>query len=179
MNMNYFLINAAILATGGSITVIVFWLLVRTELQNYLKVARDQQTGNGKKEQNELLNLRLQAYERMVIFIERLDPSNLFIRLYEPGMMAKTLHTHILQEIRSEYQHNTTQQLYVNSETWNIISKLKEDTIAMINNAAASLAAETSGAELSKKVLEHLAGIKENPYELTREFIRKDIHRLF
>lgn len=69
--------------------------------------------------------------------------------------------------------------MYVSSENWRIMSKLKEDTLAMINNAVAGLPADASGVDLSRIVLEHMAGIKENPYDLTLELIKRDIHQLF
>jgi hypothetical protein len=92
---------------------------------------------------------------------------------------AYGLQSHILEEIRSEYQHNVSQQLYLNAASWNVLRKLKEDTIAMINNAVGGLPAEASGKDLSRKVLEHMAGIPENPYDLTLELIKQDIHQLF
>lgn len=179
MSINYFFINAAILATGGTVTVTVLWLLVKSELPKYLKVNNITAAEPGKKEMTELFRLRLQAYERMIVFVERLNPSNLFIRLYQPGTSAKALQALILNEIRAEYEHNTAQQLYINSVSWTVLCKLKEDTIAMMNNAVAGLPADATGAELSRKVLEHMSSITENPYDLTLEFIKKDIHQLF
>lgn len=72
-----------------------------------------------------------------------------------------------------------SQQLYVNAEIWEIVRKLKEDTVMMVNNAKQSLPEDASGVELSKLILQHLAGINENPYDLTQALIKKDIHRLF
>ena len=85
----------------------------------------------------------------------------------------------ILNEIKSEYQHNITQQLYVDSVTCNVVKKLKDDTVAMINHAVKELPANSNGIELSKAVLQHMATIKENPYDLTIELIKKDIQKLF
>lgn len=175
MNIIYFIGHAAILATGGAITVSVLWFLVRNDLKQYL----ENRPAAGNTEQNNLLSLRLQAHERLIVFTDRINPSNLFIRLHQPGIAAKTLQAHILNEIRSEYQHNVAQQLYIASVSWKVISKLKEDTIAMINNATAGLPADATATDLSRKVLEHMAGIKENPYEMTLEFLKKDIHKLF
>ncbi|PIG95609.1 hypothetical protein CS542_10575 [Pedobacter sp. IW39] len=59
--------------------------------------------------------------------------------------LCKELQAVILTEIRTEYQHNVTQQLYVSSANWNVLRKLKEDTISMFNNAVAGLPADASG----------------------------------
>ena len=176
MNLEYFITHAAILAVGGTITFAVAYYFVKNDTQRYFNLKSFEARHA---ERAHLLPLRLQAHERLIVFIERLNPPNLFLRLYQQGISAAVLQSLILTEIRSEYQHNVTQQLYVNSESWNVIRKLKDDTIAMVNNATSGLPAEASGAELSKKVLQHMAEITDNPYDLTQELIKRDIHQLF
>lgn len=176
MNISYFLTLVAALAIGGSITVAFAWYLIRNEVQKYFSLKSFEAR---KEERIHLLPLRLQAHERMIVFIERINPANLLVRLHQQGISAKELQAVILTEIRTEYQHNVTQQLYVSPANWNILRKLKEDTIAMFNNAVAGLPADASGIDLSRKVLEHMAAIAENPYDLSLELIQKDIHQLF
>lgn len=176
MNISYFLTLVAVLAIGGSITVAFAWYLIRNEVQKYFSLKSFEAR---KEERIHLLPLRLQAHERMIVFIERINPANLLVRLHQQGISAKELQAVILTEIRTEYQHNVTQQLYVSSANWNVLRKLKEDTIAMFNNAVAGLPADASGIDLSRKVLEHMAAIAENPYDLSLELIQKDIHQLF
>jgi len=176
MNLQYFLTQVAVFASGGIITVLFAWYLIRNDVQKYFSLKSFE---TRKEERSHLLPLRLQAHERMIVFVERLNPANLFIRLHQQGISAKELQSVILSEIRSEYQHNVTQQLYVGAASWNVICKLKEDTIAMLNNAVAGLPADASGVDLSRKVLEHMAVIADNPYYLTLELIQKDIHQLF
>lgn len=176
MNIPYFLTLVAVLAIGGSITVAFTWYLIRNEVQKYFHLKSFEAR---KEERSHLLPLRLQAHERMIVFIERINPANLFVRLHQQGISAKELQAIILNEIRTEYQHNVTQQLYVNPVSWNVLRKLKEDTTAMLNNAVAGLPADASGIDLSRKVLEHMAAISENPYDLSLELIQKDIHQLF
>lgn len=176
MNIPYFLTLVAVLAIGGSITVAFAWYLIRNEVHKYFNLKSFEAR---KEERIHLLPLRLQAYERMIVFIERINPANLLVRLHQQGISAKDLQAVILNEIRTEYQHNVTQQLYVNPAGWNVLRKLKEDTIAMLNNAVVGLPVDASGIDLSRKVLEHMATIAENPYDLSLELIQKDIHQLF
>lgn len=172
----YILAQLVIWPVSGIIIIIGGWCFIRGDIR---KFTSHQPIEAVKEENGQLLSLRLQAHERMIVFVDRLNPSNLFLRLYQQGISAYELQTLILHEIRSEYQHNVSQQLYVNSTSWNVLRKLKEDTIAMVNNAVGGLPAEASGKDLSRKVLEHMAGITENPYDLTLELIKKDIHQLF
>lgn len=176
MNVQYFLTQVAIQAAGGTLMVVASWYLLRNDI---LKYFLQKPVEAAKEDKAPLLQLRLQAHERMIVFVERLNPANLFIRVYEQGIPAAELQARILNEVRTEYQHNVSQQLYINAASWNVLRKLKEDTIAMINNAVGTLPPDASGRDLSRLVLEHVAGIAENPYDLTIELIKQDIHQLF
>ncbi len=126
------------------------------------------------------LPLRLQAYERSVLFIERINPSNLFIRLQSPGMTAIQLHQLVLAEIRAEYQHNISQQIYVSDVSWTVVKRIKDETIGIVSSALNSLPAEASAMDLSKSVLTHLANLEsENPYDVALSLIKRDIQNLF
>ena len=59
------------------------------------------------------LPLRLQAYERIVLFLERISPNNILVRLSSAGQTAPDFHRLLQQEIRAEYEHNLSQQLYI------------------------------------------------------------------
>jgi len=134
----------------------------------------------GQKEaQAVLLPLRLQAHERLIIFIERINPGNLLLRLHEPGMGMQELQSRIVDEIKSEYQHNITQQLYVEAGRWKAIRQLKEDTLAMMNNAAQTLPADAPAVDLSRAILQHMSTIPDNPYDITIDYLKSGIQQLF
>lgn len=126
----------------------------------------------------DILPLRLQAYERMTLFIERINPSNLLLRLHVSGMSAKEMQNLILTEVRAEYQHNLAQQIYLTNDAWQIIKRVKDDTIGIINAAVKSLPADASAVDLSKVVFSRLDSIEENPYELALLVIKKDIQEM-
>lgn len=176
MRILNFILQVAIIAFGGIFTVTAAYFLIKSDIQNYFRFkALDAK----KQDQAALLTLRLQAHERLIIFIERINPSNLLVRLHEPNISIAMLQRLAINEINTEYQHNITQQLYVSAKNWTVLRKLKDDTIGMINNVASALPADADGLSLSKKVLQHMSSIADNPYELTIELIKKDIHQLF
>lgn len=176
MDLSKFLLNTATLAVGGTIIVVVAYYMVRNDIMNYLSSKKGAVVPEDK---SNLLQLRLQAHERMIIFVDRINPSNLLLRLHQQGIEVGVLQLMAVNEIKTEFQHNITQQLYLEAATWKVVLQLKDDTIAMINNGVKNLAADASGVELSKKVLHHMSGIDENPYELTIGLIKQDIHKLF
>jgi len=128
---------------------------------------------------NQTLPLRLQAYERIVLFMERINPENMLIRLNAPGYSAMELHSIIITEIRSEYQHNITQQIYVSSRAWGVAKRVKDDTLNIVTGATKSLPETASGLDLGRAILNQLSQMENNPYEIGAELIRKDLEDLF
>jgi hypothetical protein len=128
---------------------------------------------------NHTLPLRLQAYERIILFMERINPENLLIRLNATGYSAAELQSNIISEVRSEYQHNITQQIYVTSRAWGIAKRVKEDTLNLVTGAFKSLPENSTGLELSRVILVTLSQLENNPYEIGAELIRKDLEDLF
>jgi uncharacterized protein YbcC (UPF0753/DUF2309 family) len=128
---------------------------------------------------SQTLPLRLQAYERVVLFIERINPANLLIRLNNPDYSAAELYMLIVAELRNEYQHNVTQQIYVSTNTWAVVKRLKDETLSVVNNAIKSLPETATGLELSKTILGHLSQSENNPYDTGLNIIRKELEELF
>ncbi len=100
------------------------------------------------------LPLRLQAYERLVLFLERISPYSMIMRVYRPGMSAREYHRELIRSIRDEYAHNLSQQVYVSPKAWELIKGAYEEMIAQINALTASLDEKADGTALSKKLLE-------------------------
>jgi len=106
---------------------------------------------------NETLKLKLQAYERFTIYAERSSLKNLVSRTSSSGMTVVDLQIALLDTLRSEYEYNVSQQIYISPEMWKAIGNLKEQNIFIINQIAATLPSEANAIELSKRVLEYVA----------------------
>lgn len=128
---------------------------------------------------SQTLPLRLQAYERVVLFIDRINPANMLIRLNVGGLSVADLHIVIVNEIRTEFQHNVTQQIYVSSRVWAVMKRVKEDTMSLVNNAVKGLPQNATAMELSKTVLIHLSQLEDDPYEIAINLVRQDLEELF
>ena len=101
-----------------------------------------------------VLPVRLQAYERMTLFLERTAPQNLLVRINQPGITARDFQKLLLEEIRNEYNHNVSQQVYIGEEVWSVIKNAKEDVIIGINEAAQQVAPDAPSIELAKRIFE-------------------------
>jgi hypothetical protein len=97
--------------------------------------------------------VRIQAYERMTLFLERINPSNLILRLKQPEMNAADLHSVLLFSIRQEYEHNLSQQLYISAATWQLITMVKDQLINEMNQIYMSAPPSRSSMDYSKEIL--------------------------
>ena len=127
----------------------------------------------------EILPLRFQAYERMCLFLERISPNSLIIRTHTPGMNSRQLHTELLLAIRTEFEHNLSQQVYISSKAWEMCKNAKEDTVKIINLAGSSLTDSSSGAELSKTIFEIMIKNEKIPTQKALEFIKNEARQLY
>ncbi len=103
---------------------------------------------------NNSISLQLQAYERLVLLSERISLPNLISRLNKPGISAFEMKMILTENIKQEFDYNSTQQLYVSPVSWDAVRNLKEQNIMIINQVSAGLPPEASAAELNKKILE-------------------------
>lgn len=175
MQINYLLDILKYTLAGVGTIYVAFYLI-----KPYLDRAEKVQMADLKKTiANQTLPLRFQAYERLVLFIERVNPANMLIRLHGTNYSAHDLHSLVVNEIRDEFQHNVTQQIYVSERAWNVVKRVKDDTMSVVTNALKALPDTATGLELSKAVLAHLASLQDNPYDIATSMIRKDLEELF
>lgn len=146
----------------------------------YLKQTRRPATDAGAgPDHATLLPLRLQACERFVLFLERIHPSNLVMRLNHPEMTAAQLQSLLIHTVREEFEYNLSQQLYISNSSWELVRNAKEEVIALINHASSGLADEADSADLVKKVFEVMISRGKLPVELALEEIKKELQRTF
>jgi hypothetical protein len=99
--------------------------------------------------------LKLQAYERLTVFVERASLKNLVSRTPTSGLTVVDAQLIFLETLKSEYEYNVSQQIYVADDMWKAITNLKDQNTYIINQLAATLPNKENGIELSKRVLEY------------------------
>jgi hypothetical protein len=132
-----------------------------------------------KNSQKNALPLRLQAIERITLFLERITPSSLLVRHSSVGLTVKQYQAILLKAIRDEFEYNLSQQVYVSEEAWRMVVTAKSATVSIINNIAAKLPADTAGLELSKKVLEDTMDMNQFPTRTAINYLKKEIQSDF
>ncbi len=129
--------------------------------------------------QKELLPLRLQAYERLAMYLERISPNVMLINQHEAGMTVMEFQQKLLELIRSEFEHNFSQQIYVSHMAWNVTRNAKEEVARLINSAASSLDAEAPSYQLSKKVFDAMLENEDFPTHKALITVKTEVAQLF
>lgn len=104
---------------------------------------------------NDVLKLQLEALERLTVYTERAGLKNLISRISPTGLYAAGLHAEMLDSLKTEYDYNISQQIYVSPEIWNAVTRLKDQNIYIINQLASTLLSDAMGLDLSKRILEY------------------------
>jgi DNA anti-recombination protein RmuC len=129
-----------------------------------------------KKQQNsQITPIKLQAYERLTLYLDRISPENLVLRLSKRGQSANQLRQELTQTVQSEYNHNISQQIYVSDESWKMITAVKEQILNTVENCYAECDETESGPELGKKILSTLMTEKTTLTQRAIQLLKKEI----
>jgi hypothetical protein len=131
------------------------------------------------KNQGLLTPVRLQAYERVILYLERISPNGLILRVFQPSLNSFQLQSLLIQTIRSEFEHNLSQQIYLSNAAWELVKNAKEDTIKLVNLAAAKVGDNASGTDLSTAMIELNMQNNVQKNQIAIDFIKNEISKLF
>lgn len=159
----------------ASLVLYAAYLLVRSFLAKEIELKKLEIRGRSVET---ILPLRIQAYERMCLFLERISPQNLLVRLNPGAVPAREFHQLLLSEIRNEYNHNVSQQIFMSENCWELIRNAKEDLVVTINDAASEMGPEATSLDLSKKIFERVIN-KPDPIAHALLEVRKEIQQTF
>lgn len=126
-----------------------------------------------------VLPLQLQAYERLVLLVERINLQNLISRVFQPGLSAVDMQISLVQTIKAEYDHNVSQQIYVSPAAWEAVKTLKEQTITLINQIASQLPPDAGAMDLNKQILEVFMKADSSPAEIASQILNTEAKKLF
>ena len=75
-----------------------------------------------KEYQKQSLPIRLQAYERMTLYLERINLTKLLIRVAPISNEKHDYENFVIDQIEQEFEHLLTEQIYMSEECWRMIS---------------------------------------------------------
>ncbi|HRO42795.1 MAG TPA: hypothetical protein PL009_08165 [Flavipsychrobacter sp.] len=147
-------------------------LIVRRFLLSEMKLKQFEML---RENQESTVRLRLQAYERLVLFVERINPRQLVPRVYQSGMTVSDLQAVLVYNIRAEFEHNLSQQIYVSRTVWNSVRQVKEQELNMINSIVQQINPEDPAKELHKRIVDYVLTLEgELPTDAALQVINEE-----
>ena len=167
----------AVLATIA-LTGYIYYLLTKRYFDNQQKTQMLQMRIDEHREAVKLVTpIRLQAYERMALYLERISPESLVLRCYQPGMDTKLLQGVMTKTIRDEWEHNLSQQVYISSEAWRRIRQAKDEMMGVINSAAITIPDDADPTRLASAIFATIAE-GQVPTASALEFLKQEMREL-
>lgn len=173
--MDGFIEILKIILPAGAVFAAAF-LIVKRFLDNDQK---QRETELKRTNQNLVTPLKIQAYERVIIFLERINPNMLVVRVNKNGYSAYQLHMELIKTIKSEYEHNLSQQIYMSYGAWELVKTTKEEIMKLINISATKIPQNAPGNDLAMMVLNITANLdKKLPNDIAIDYIKKEVARI-
>lgn len=126
-----------------------------------------------------VLPIRLQAGERLCLLLERITPNNLVRRVSDPDYSSRDLYSQLLHEVREEFNHNLSQQVYFTDETWESVRRAVESVITLVNTAMQDMSNESRGIDLSKRIFQLSLEQKNDAIQQALKNVKDEIRVFF
>ena len=124
--------------------------------------------------------LKIQAFERIIIFLERINPNSLVIRVNKNGMNARQLQLELVAAVKTEYEHNLSQQIYLSVGAWELVKTSKEEIIQLVNISSSKVAYDSNSSDLAMMILNITNNLgKKLPNDVAIDYIKKEIAQIF
>ena len=123
--------------------------------------------------------LRISAYERIIVMLERITPSSLVLRHNVSSLSAGMLQLEMIRAIREEFEHNISLQMYVSDYTWQQVKKGKEEVLDLIKMAFTKVKPESPGLELSREIFRLEVATGNSGVKAAIRAIREELLRHF
>ncbi|MFO8236621.1 MAG: hypothetical protein R6U04_14585 [Bacteroidales bacterium] len=131
------------------------------------------------KNQNLITPIRLQAYERLTLFLERISPDALVMRLNKENMTVSQMQNEMLKTIRSEFDHNLSQQIYVSPQAWLMVKNARENVVKLVNTTAQEFKSGDPAIKLSKSLLQKIMESENTPTKGAIQYLKKEVKNYF
>lgn len=146
----------------------------------FLQERENREIRDFKKQPQNLINpLKLQAYERLIMLLERISPQQLIINNSVQGMSVLEAKHLFNEAVNAEYTHNVSQQIYVSTQLWSVIKVVKEEVIDLINSSAEGIANDGSGVDLCKVIVNRMIESQYQPTQKAIDFLKAEVKLYF
>jgi len=163
------------IAIPALLVMLTAWMVMRNMIKNDQEKRRQESILQNSRT---VTPIRLQAYERIVLFLERISLESLIVRVSNADMTSGQLHSAMLSAIRSEFEHNLSQQIYMSPQAWEVVRNARSNMIKIINSEVEKMPANSTGMALSKQLLERIMELEKEPTRAAIDYLKGEISRM-
>lgn len=126
-----------------------------------------------------ITTIRLRAYERLMLVLERTNPETMVMQVIRPGMSCIEFQTGLLDFIRKEFEHNFSQQIYVSDELWKSVTFTRANLVKLINTAASHFKPEDQAAGMAEMMIRMYIESENNPTQQAIQLLKSETREQF
>lgn len=154
------------------------WAIVQKDKNDLERSKKTQSITENNEFKKHFFPMQVDSYQRMVLFLERIAPNNMIMRLNNPGLPARAFQQKLLDTVRQEFEHNLAQQIFISPDAWKMVSNSKEEVVKIINMSATKLEPTALANDLCQGVFEITAALDSQPTEKAIMFLKAELNRL-
>jgi len=132
-----------------------------------------------KKNHSVITPVRLRAYERLALLLERTHPSAMMLQVIQPGMNCMEAQTKLLAHLRAEFDHNLSQQIYVSNELWDAVKATHDNLLKLINTTAQHFQPDDPAPNYAGLIIRVYTEPDENPTTVALAILKYETQQLF
>jgi hypothetical protein len=151
------------------------WVLIRNLIKNDQDKRRQELVLQSSRT---VTPIKLQAYERIVLFLERISLESLLVRVSSSGMTAGQLHSALLTTIRSEFEHNLSQQIYMSPQAWEVVRNARSNMIKIINAEFEKAPSPSTSMEFSTRLFATIMEMEKEPTRAAIDYLKGEVGRM-
>ena len=132
-----------------------------------------------KNTEKEVTPIRLRAYERLSLLLERTEPEQLLSDLNLTQMTKAELEQRLLLNVRREWEHNMSQQIYVGDDVWAKVMKARDEIASFIHTMALQMPAESTTLDYAKVLMSAYRLNGTTPHQIAMEALKDEVRQMW
>ncbi|MBQ6667152.1 MAG: hypothetical protein IJM65_03415 [Bacteroidales bacterium] len=173
--MSFLTVVIGMVAVSAVVGLTSYWMLRLSNEKELKKIVLEKK----REASSAVAPIRLQAYERVALLLERIRPESLLLREMPGDRTVAQYHAFLMTSIRNEFEHNLSQQVYISSALWEAVKRAREETAKVLHLAAGSLADDAPGTQLASRILEMTVSVKNEPTDEALALLHQEVKELY
>lgn len=126
-----------------------------------------------------ILPMKVEAYQRLILLLERIHPNSIVMRVHNPTKNATLIQNELLEQIRQEFEHNIAQQMFVSPQAWEMVKRSKDELLQLIHITGKAMEPDSTALDFSAKLFENTAQVNPFPTEIAIQYLKEEFQNLF